>query len=408
MKSGETKEDSRVKLGRYEILEEIGKGSMGVVYKAHDPNLDLVVALKVLREDRLADEAVARRFLAEAKALGRLDHPGTVRVFNVDREGGTVYIAMEFVEGQSLGARMKQERFSAPDVAELGTAVAEALGDAHRRGIVHRDVKPGNILLRADGRVKITDFGIAHIDDIAQEDKTRAGEILGTPGYMSPEQVRGEAVDGRSDLFSLGIILYELATGIKPFAGENLAAVFYAITQKAPERPDRVNPEIPKGLGEVILKCLAKEPGERYPSAQELADALRSFLPSPQAVPAEAKPAPRAPAALWAAAAVGAAALVGGALLAVRPGTAPSRPAPSPPADSLLKIESEPLGAQVFVDGGFQGRTPAGLKLTAGKHEVRLVLEGHQDWEAQVQLKDKTETPLQVQLAPVDPGAGTK
>jgi serine/threonine-protein kinase len=193
--------------GRYRIEKEIGRGGMGVVYLAQDPNLDLLVALKVLRQDRLGNEDLVRRFLAEAKALGRLDHPNIVRVFNVDRDGDNVYIAMEFIEGESLAALMKVESFKADYIAEFGARIAEALDSAHRNGIVHRDVKPSNILLKADGRFKITDFGIAHIEDPSAPDQTQAGEILGTPSYMSPEQILGRPVDGRSDIFSLGIIL---------------------------------------------------------------------------------------------------------------------------------------------------------------------------------------------------------
>ncbi|NMC74873.1 MAG: serine/threonine protein kinase [Geobacteraceae bacterium] len=233
-------------IGRYRVVKEIGRGSMGVVYQAEDPNLDLLVALKVLRQDRLANEAFVRRFLSEAKALGRLDHPNIVRVFNVDRDGDTVYIAMEFIEGESLASRMKRQAFSPEALAEFGATVAEALDSAHRSGIVHRDVKPSNILVKSDGRFKITDFGIAHIDDPCAPEQTQAGEILGTPAYMSPEQVLGRPVDGRSDLFSLGIILYELATGTRPFGGEGIHAIFTAIAQETPPRSRLETPISPR------------------------------------------------------------------------------------------------------------------------------------------------------------------
>lgn len=398
-----------MKLGRYEILQEIGRGSMGVVYKAHDPNLDLVVALKVLREDRLADEAVARRFLAEAKALGRLEHPNTVRVYNVDREGGTVYIAMEFVEGESLSARMKRGRLAPGEIAQLGAAVAEALDDAHAKGIVHRDVKPGNLLLRPDGRVKITDFGIAHIEDLSQEDGTQAGEILGTPGYMSPEQVAGRPVDGRSDLFSLGIILYELATGAKPFAADTMAAVFYAIAHKDPEPPAVANPALPKALEQVILKCLAKRPEDRFATAGALAAALTACVAGPELAEAVGQTAPirrRVPLPLAAAGGLLAVlAAAGGVYYARTPAPdadrAAATSAAAPTRTGALTIESSPAGAQLFVDGSFRGKAPTALTLAAGKHEIRVTLSGYYDWEAQVDVREATETPLSVELAPL-------
>lgn len=373
---------------------------MGVVYRAHDPNLDLDVALKVLREDRLADEGLARRFLAEAKALGRLEHPNTVRVYNVDREGDSVYIAMEFVEGEPLSAKMKRERLTLPEVVRLGTAVASALDDAHRKGIVHRDVKPGNILLRADGRIKITDFGIAHIDDLSQDDRTRAGEILGTPSYMSPEQVSGRPVDGRSDLFSLGIILYELATGAKPFAADGMAAIFYAIGHADPTPPSAVNPDVPTRLERIILTCLAKRPEDRYATADALAKALEECFTAPGAPTPHVPPRRRWPLA----AAVGLLALAAaGGIYWTRPSRAPVVP-PTPVTELAglgeLAIESSPRGAEVFVDGSFRGRAPATLSLSAGKHEVRLTLAGHGDWEAQVVVGEGTRTPLPVELAP--------
>lgn len=402
-----------MKVGRYEILDELGKGAMGVVYKARDPNLDLLVALKVLRPERLSDPALVRRFLAEARALGRLDHPNTVRVFNVDQDGGRTYIAMEYVEGESLGERMKRSRLSLPETAGLGARVAEALGDAHRKGIVHRDVKPGNILIRSDGRIKITDFGIAHVEDLAQDDRTQAGEILGTPGYMSPEQVAGRPVDGRSDVFSLGIILYELATGKKPFAANTLAATFYAITHGEPAAPAEVNPEVPGPLQEVILRCLRKNPEERFPTGEALAEALRAAVgepdPSAGAPPAEEPAARRRNLAL--AAVLAAALAAAGAAYYLWPsapatvGTAVA-PSPAPPehaADARLAVDSVPKGARLFVAGALRGTTPLTLPLPAGKHEVRVTLPGYLDWEAQVQLTQNQETPLSVELVPAEP-----
>ena len=262
--------------GRYQIVKEIGKGSMGVVYKAHDPNLDLMLALKVLRQDRVESEAFVRRFISEARVLGRLDHTNIVRVYNVDEDNGTAYIAMEFIEGEALSDIMQRKRFSPEEIIKLGITISNTLGYAHQKRIVHRDIKPSNILIKSDGVLKITDFGIAHIQDASAAEKTQAGEILGTPAYMSPEQVKGQQIDGRSDLFSLGVILYELCSGVRPFQGDNITAIFHAITQEEPVEITQINHAIPKKLSKVIMKCLRKKNDERFETAGALAEALIS------------------------------------------------------------------------------------------------------------------------------------
>src|SRR4030067_1768243 len=272
--------------GRYQIIKEIGKGSMGMVFQSHDPNRDIQVALKVLRQDRVVSEAFVTRFLSEAKALGRLDHPNIVRGYNVDKTEGTVYIAMEFIEGESLNEVMLKKRFSPEEIIEFGITTAEALDYSHQKGIVHRDVKPSNILVRPDGRLKITDFGIARIEDPEGHQQTQAGEILGTPAYMSPEQVESKPVDGRSDLFSLGIILYELSTGKRPFKGESLASVFNSIIKERPSQIREIAPSIPDKLSEIIMKCLEKSPDARFKTGRELAEALRDCIKEGE--PAEA------------------------------------------------------------------------------------------------------------------------
>lgn len=393
--------------GRYRIVKEVGRGAMGVVYQAEDPNLDLLVALKVLRQDRLANEAFVRRFLSEAKALGRLDHPNIVRVFNVDRDGDTVYIAMEFIEGESLAVLMKQQAFPPPALAEFGATVAEALDSAHRCGIVHRDVKPSNILLKSDGRFKITDFGIAHIEDSSAPEQTQAGEILGTPAYMSPEQVLSRPVDGRSDLFSLGIILYELATGVRPFGGEGIHAIFSAITQEKPVDVQARNPEVPKALSDVIMKCLRKKPEERFADGRELARALRESIGGREAVDASTRPVSRrflVPALLMALLLVAA----GGALYymssrhTVSVTTPETVQSPETVKSAILDVDSTPAGARVFVDGDLRGIAPLRLQLAHGKHEVRLSLTGYYEWEAQVELGEEAAPPLLITLMPME------
>jgi serine/threonine protein kinase len=392
-------------VGRYRIVKEIGRGSMGVVYQARDPNLDLMVALKVLRQDRLTNDPFVRRFLSEAKALGRLDHPNIVRVFNVDQDGDTVYIVMEFIEGESLVTLMKREPFTPEAIAAFGATIAEALDSAHRAGIVHRDVKPSNILFKSDGRAKITDFGIAHIEDPSMEEQTQAGEILGTPAYMSPEQVLSRPVDGRSDIFSLGIILYELATGSRPFAGEGMNAIFAAITREEPPQVIARNPQVPRALSDAIMKCLRKEPGRRFATGRDLAGTLRDSVGVKRAEEGEGEPkGGKGSRPLMMPVIIILALLLtaGAAFFIYTKGGAPPPPPTVAVEHSMLDVESSPAGAQVFVDGTLKGTAPARISLPTGKHEVRLSMPDYYEWEAQVEIKGKEPTPLSVKLIPMN------
>jgi len=228
--------------GRYQIIKELGKGSMGVVYEAYDPLFDRRVALKVLRPDRVSSGAFAQRFLKEAKAVGRLYHSNIVVAHDKGEDHGTVYLSMEYIEGKPLNEVLQSQKLTLEEALRIGVQVADALDYAHGKGIVHRDIKPSNIIVQPDGNIKITDFGIARIEDPMATQQTQAGEILGTPAYMSPEQVLGQAVDGRSDLFSLGVILYELLTHQRPFSGESLATIFHSITHEDPRKPEELNP----------------------------------------------------------------------------------------------------------------------------------------------------------------------
>ena len=392
-------------IGRYRIVKEIGRGSMGVVYQAEDPNLDLVVALKVLRQDRLTNDPFVRRFLSEAKALGRLDHPNIVRVFNVDQDGDTVYITMEFIEGESLVTLMKKEPFLPEAIAEFGATMADALDSAHQKGIVHRDVKPSNILFKTDGRPKITDFGIAHIEDPSMAEQTQAGEILGTPAYMSPEQVLSRPVDGRSDLFSLGIILYELAAGKRPFGGEGINAIFSSITGEEPADVLTINPRLPKALSDVIMKCLRKDPEKRFANGRELANSLRNAvkvnIPSTGEAEKREDRGTRnsfIPALLIVVALLA----MGTALYYFNSRASTHTSSVEPSANTILNVESSPAGAQIFVDGSLKGTAPADIRLTAGKHEVRLSLPSFYEWEAQVDTKENEPTPLIIKLLPMN------
>ncbi len=387
--------------GRYQIIEELGKGSMGIVYKAHDPQIDRLVALKVLRQDRLTSDDFIHRFLKEAKAIGRLSHPHIVTVYDVGEDHGTIYIAMEFLEGRPLNQVMGERRLGLREIIEIGIQAAETLDHAHQKGIVHRDVKPSNILLQTSGQIKITDFGIAHIEDPSASVQTQAGEILGTPAYMSPEQVMSRPVDGRSDLFSLGIILYELATGKRPFGGENLAAIFNSITQEIPSPPVRINPEIPLEFSQIILKCLNKKQEERFQSGKTLAEALKTTLQKMEPVAVETEASKRSKNMFLFI--IGIILLLGiGGILSYLYILPKER---VPVQNEIIKtgalhVESNPAGAQVFIDGTFKGKAPIKLELSAGKHEVRLTLPNHFDWEAQVDLKENEETPLLIHLFP--------
>ena len=413
--------------GRYKVLEELGQGSMGIVYKAHDPNLDLILAVKVLRPECLQGETLVKRFLAEARVLGRLDHPNIVRVYNVDEDHGTVYIAMEFLEGEGLNDLAKRKRLSPAEIADLGARIAEGLGYAHSKGIVHRDVKPGNILVRSDGKPKITDFGIARIEDTAEHLRTQAGEVLGTPAYMSPEQVLSEPVDGRSDIFSLGIILYELCAGERPFRGDSLGAVFQAITRAAPAPLSERNPEIPAALADVVDRCLRRDPADRFQSGEELAAALHGCVRKETPVEAAAGDVPGGarsagkgtPAWVFAAAFVLLAAAGGGIYLFTgKRDAAPTAPPPAPSsapketAASSLRVSTSPAGASVFLDGAPKGVTPLRLESSPGKHEVRIALAGYEEWEARVDLAQGAELPLDVDLVrgapPASPVAASK
>jgi len=265
------------RIGRYEILAEVGRGAMGSVFQARDPIVGRTVALKTIHSAALAgdqSEEYRARFYREARASGVLAHPGIVPVFDVGDHEGAPFLVMEFVEGRTLGEAMKKgERFSLDRVCEIGQQIAEALGYAHRKGVIHRDIKPANILLTSRDvygieRPRITDFGIAKL---AASEITTAGQLLGTPSFMPPEQFTGSPVDGRADLFSLGVILYSLATGEQPFAGETMTAVSYKIVYTEPIPPAKLNPAISPRLEAAILKCLAKNPADRFQTGEELA-----------------------------------------------------------------------------------------------------------------------------------------
>jgi serine/threonine-protein kinase len=265
-------------LGRYRIEGELGRGAMGVVYKALDPVLDRTVALKtiVLGDDAQEREEFHSRFFQEAKAAARLNHPALITIFDFGEEGSLAYMAMELLVGTELSKRMVQGALPLHEAISIAEQVAEGLAFAHDNGVIHRDIKPGNITLLPRGRVKIMDFGIARL--MTSDLKTQLGVRLGTPKYMSPEQSSGGTIDHRTDIFSLGIVLYEMLTGARLFQGENLTQVLHNVATFVPPPPSRLKPEVPSLLDLVVMRALAKKPADRYGSAWEMADDLRNCL----------------------------------------------------------------------------------------------------------------------------------
>ncbi|MEP7301854.1 MAG: protein kinase, partial [Caldimonas sp.] len=270
------------RLGKYLIRRELGRGAMGIVYEGYDPLIERAVAIKVLRLDDAnaeLDSELRLRFRREAQAAGRLSHPGIVAVYEYGEEAGTnsAFIAMELVEGHDLKGRFDAgQRFSLAETGRIMDDLLGALQHAHERGVVHRDIKPANIILLADGSVKVADFGIAKLDT---SELTQLGSVLGTVSHMSPEQLTGEAVDRRSDLFSCAVILYQLLTGARAFTGSP-ATVMHKVLHEQPPAPSTLVATLPRGLDAVVRKAMAKAPAERYPSAVEFASALRSALAS--------------------------------------------------------------------------------------------------------------------------------
>src|SRR5499426_1118221 len=270
--------DAPKKLGKYEIRRELGKGAMGVVYEGFDPTIERIVALKTIRADQLGGEDAAEimaRFRREAQAAGRLNHPRIVSIYEYGEDAGTTFIAMEFVAGRSLRDSFEQNaRFSVPQIVRIMSQLLEALDYSHRQGVVHRDIKPANVMILEDGTVKVADFGIARIE---QSNLTQTGMILGTPSYMSPEQFMGQTVDGRSDLFSAGVILYELLTGEKPFSG-SATTIMHKVLQEEPLPPSTLNVQVPRPFDGVVKRALAKRPDERFQTAREFADAIKAAV----------------------------------------------------------------------------------------------------------------------------------
>jgi serine/threonine protein kinase len=370
------------RIGRYEVLAELGRGAMGVVYRARDPQIDRAVALKTLRPDLgLPADAFAelkKRFYQEATAAGRLSHPNIVAVHDVLDVEGVPYIVMECLEGRTLADLIAAEgRLDPPRAIRLFVQVCDALDYAHARGVVHRDIKPGNIVVTPGDVAKVTDFGIARVSGSTV---TQTGAVLGTPAYMAPEQLRGQVPDGRSDLFAVAVSLYETLAGVNPFQADELAAVLYRVVHEAPAPLAGQNPRVPPRLAAAVERALAKAPTDRFASAGELGQALTGSILAPTerlatvALPGVARSRRRRR--LLPVVAVAAALLVatGGWagwsawswLSSEPPEPAVARPAPPPPAAlGAIRVDTNPA-VEILIDGEARGRSDGAPLLIDG------------------------------------------
>jgi serine/threonine-protein kinase len=266
-------------LGRYDIIRVLGKGAMGVVYEARDPNLNRKVAIKTVRVSSLSEEEAAEyelRFRTEAHSAARLQHPNIVSVYDSDRDGDTPFLVMEYVKGDDLKHYLDTgQRYTLEQSVRMVCDLLSALDYAHQRKIIHRDIKPANLLIEADGRIKLTDFGVARIQDSGEATRTQGG-LVGTLKYMSPEQVEGKSADASSDLFSAGIVLYQLLTDRRPFDGDSYFSIVNQITSHTPPAPSSINPLLPLSIDAVVARALAKDKRLRFTTAQDFALALQA------------------------------------------------------------------------------------------------------------------------------------
>jgi serine/threonine protein kinase len=274
-------------LGQYEILGELGQGGMGVVYRARDPRLDRTIAIKVLLDQAADDPSRRQRFLMEARAVAALSHPNIVTIHSVEEDAGRIFLTMEYVEGRTLAELIPSAGLPLDDVLALAIPLADAIAAAHAKGIVHRDLKPGNIMVSADRRLKVLDFGLAKLREsetsagsdtrLAPAPVTREGVVLGTVAYMAPEQAEGRTVDHRADIFALGVLLFEMATGRRPFAGDTNASLIAAILRDVPPPVTEINAALPAEFARIVRRALAKDPTRRYQTALDVRNELEEL-----------------------------------------------------------------------------------------------------------------------------------
>jgi serine/threonine-protein kinase len=411
------------RFGRYEVQREIGEGAMGRVYRCFDPMMKRVVAVKTVKKEFLTRETrdeYLRRFRREAQAAGRLSHPSIVSVFDV----GEDYFVMEYLEGSSLQVILRDRgQIPVDEAVRILTPLADALDYAHRSGIVHRDIKPGNVFVLADGRPKLMDFGVAHLESSSM---TAQGHFFGSPSYMAPEQVSGGEVAAAADLFSLGVVAYEMVTGHRPFEGASITAIMYRVVNEDPPAPRQWDFDLPPVYDDIFKRALSKNPAERYPDAAALVRALekREFVPAPVDLlteleetlsPSEARAlaaataggaltpvppelmaavettdlqsalgrsTPPVPAPLrrgWALAGAGlAAGLLALYLARGSDAVSPPTSAPLPSRPGGLRVETDPPGAAVYIDGENAGPSPVALaRVRPGVHMVRVARDGY-------------------------------
>jgi serine/threonine protein kinase len=414
-------------LGRYDIVDELGRGAMGIVYRGRDPKIDRIVALKCIRPDLFDDQGEAsHRFQQEMLALGRLIHPNIVTIFDAGEDSASnyTYIVMEYVEGKSLAQSIKSgEPFTIEQIREIGIQICNALDFAHSKGVIHRDIKPGNILLTPDLKtIKVTDFGIARLDGTAM---TQTNRLLGTPQYMSPEQCNAEPLDGRSDLFAVGALLYELLTKQKPFPGETVHVVMQNILNRVPSPPSSISPQIPRGLSATVMRALEKDRTRRFSTGAEMAEALATperevegeeegeggtmVLPAePKASDAhvlsspQSQPQPRSRLG-WALVAVPVllALLYGGwSLLRDKPNSLPGETVRAERvASGTVDLTTTPEGAEIRIDGVMKGVSPLIMTLPVGSHELVVTKEGHHPLEATIDVPSGEKVPIDLKLA---------
>ncbi len=369
--------------GRYQVLEELGSGAMGVVYLCVDPRLARPVAIKVIRESEhmtpAEREQYQARFRHEAEAAGRLNHPGIVQIYDV----GPAYMVMEFLEGRALGTVLKGEvRLTVQQVCSMILQVADAIDYAHRQGIVHRDIKPANIMLTDDGGVKVMDFGVARLESSTL---TVAGTVVGSVRYMAPEQMMGEKVDGRADVFSLGAVAYEMLTCRPPFPGKTITEVVGNVVHGVHVPPRQADERFPEEVDGVFAVAFAVRPQDRYPRAMDFARDL--YAAAQPVLSLEIHHNPDAPAPLASTAVESGAAVT-------RTGTLPATartirmPVEATAREAVLLLDSDPAGARVYLDGQPVGETPlAGVETTLGRHVLRMEAEGRDPVSAEVEIE---------------------
>jgi len=283
--------DAVNRIGRFRIIRELGRGTIGCVYLGHDPIIDREVAIKTFLPSMPAPQRkrVQEQFINEARASGRLSHANIVTIYEACSEGNTTYIAMEYLQGTELHRMLTaKHKFSTSDVASIIYRLANALDFAHRNNVVHRDIKPANIFLLADNQPKLMDFGIARAPNRVADQYAATNDapftlyckenLLGTPNYMSPEQATYSPVDHRTDIYSLGAVMYEMLTGRRPFVAENVEKLLDKIAHRAPKAPHEIDPEIPQGLSDIVMRALSKRPEKRHASAAELAEEIKRYV----------------------------------------------------------------------------------------------------------------------------------